>query len=674
MTLTKKVLVLGLDGMDPNLTKKFVNEGMMPNTKELIQRGSAREDLAFLGSVPTITPPMWTTLATGSCPGSHGITCFWNQHPDKLDTSVYAMDSRDCKDEQAWNVTAEAGLKTLVWHWPGSSWPPTSTSENLIVVDGTQPGAVNFGCATTDWEKFVYASTEVQEIKFKPRMMTDGNGAGCIIEDLDVADDDAGIGSLDSVFGGAKESKNIMLKEDDGESAFDKVSYDFVNSPIYEPKAWEFELEKDAKEFVMLTSDGTIRRPCLILKGENGDYDHISIYKNKKTNVPLYTLYTDVYTLNCLDEVRHNDKLVMSARNMRILSLKPDGTEVRLYVGRAMDINNDSVWHPKALYHEIVDKIGYCPAISVMGGGDHEIVSKCVIPSEENQADWTAKAINYMIEEKNIDVVSSHLHSIDSLGHKFWYFAKERDKFKNDEVVYQEYIRRAYRLADNYIGEFLHLLDKEWTIFIVSDHGLITIPEEEYPLLGDAFGVNVRVLEALGYTVLQKDENGDEMREIDWSKTRAVAPRGGHIYINLKGRNTTGIVEPEDKYALEEQIINDLYNYRDAASGRRIIAIALRNKDAQILGMYGPKCGDIIYFLNEGFNRCHGDSLGTFQGYFDTSVKPIFIAAGAGIKENYIIERLVRQTELAPTITTLLGIRTPKDCEGGPLYGIMQEA
>ena len=192
MTLTKKVLVLGLDGMDPNLTKKFVNEGMMPNTKELIQRGSAREDLAFLGSVPTITPPMWTTLATGSCPGSHGITCFWNQHPDKLDTSVYAMDSRDCKDEQAWNVTAEAGLKTLVWHWPGSSWPPTSSSENLIVVDGTQPGAVNFGCATTDWEKFVYASTDIKEIKFKPRMMTDGNGAGCIIEDLDVADDDAG--------------------------------------------------------------------------------------------------------------------------------------------------------------------------------------------------------------------------------------------------------------------------------------------------------------------------------------------------------------------------------------------------------------------------------------------------------------------------------------------------
>ena len=214
MSLTKKLLVLGLDGMDPELSCQFMKEGMMPNLEKLVKKGAAREDLAFLGSVPTITPPMWTTLATGSCPGSHGITCFWNQHPDKLDTSIYAMDSRECNDEQIWNVTAEAGYKTLVWHWPGSSWPPTSDSKNLMVVDGTQPGAVNFGCATVDWEKMVYASTTIKELKFKERMMDEGSGAGCIIEDLEVGDENSGgIGSLDSVFsaGKTKESKNLIL-------------------------------------------------------------------------------------------------------------------------------------------------------------------------------------------------------------------------------------------------------------------------------------------------------------------------------------------------------------------------------------------------------------------------------------------------------------------------------
>ena len=45
----KKVLVLGIDGMDPRLTRRFVDEGAMPNTAQFLQRGSAREDLVMMG-------------------------------------------------------------------------------------------------------------------------------------------------------------------------------------------------------------------------------------------------------------------------------------------------------------------------------------------------------------------------------------------------------------------------------------------------------------------------------------------------------------------------------------------------------------------------------------------------------------------------------------------------
>ena len=63
--LTDKVLLLGIDGMDPRFSKKMVEEGKMPNLKRMIEMGSAREDLMLLGAMPTITPPMWATLATG---------------------------------------------------------------------------------------------------------------------------------------------------------------------------------------------------------------------------------------------------------------------------------------------------------------------------------------------------------------------------------------------------------------------------------------------------------------------------------------------------------------------------------------------------------------------------------------------------------------------------------
>ena len=90
----RKIIVVGIDGMDPRLAKKYLNAGKMPNMKKLLERGSAREDLVMLGAVPTITPPQWTTLATGAYPGTHGITDFWNQHPTELDTLVYSLDSR----------------------------------------------------------------------------------------------------------------------------------------------------------------------------------------------------------------------------------------------------------------------------------------------------------------------------------------------------------------------------------------------------------------------------------------------------------------------------------------------------------------------------------------------------------------------------------------------------
>ena len=61
----------------------------MPHVKQLIERGGCREDLVLLGGHPTVTPPMWTTLATGCYANVHGITGFYRL-PDDL--KKYDMD------------------------------------------------------------------------------------------------------------------------------------------------------------------------------------------------------------------------------------------------------------------------------------------------------------------------------------------------------------------------------------------------------------------------------------------------------------------------------------------------------------------------------------------------------------------------------------------------------
>ena len=51
--LNDKLLLLGIDGMDPRFTKRLVDEGKLPNVKKLMEMGSCRNDLMLLGANPS---------------------------------------------------------------------------------------------------------------------------------------------------------------------------------------------------------------------------------------------------------------------------------------------------------------------------------------------------------------------------------------------------------------------------------------------------------------------------------------------------------------------------------------------------------------------------------------------------------------------------------------------
>jgi len=663
-----KILVLGLDGMDPKLSKKFVDKGIMPNLKKLIERGAQREDLQMLGAMPTITPAQWTTLATGAYPETHGITDFWNQSKDDLSEMVYALDSQMCQSEQLWNCFAEAGKKTLVWHWPGSAWPPTSENENLYVVDGAQPAAVNMSTANVDGEKMILAANTVTKVGYKP-CVTDDSGANCVIQDL--PDEEGPAGSFLLERHKKKTVRNIFLTLEEGAAGLDKLPYDRSVSPIKEATGWA-NAPEGALEFSVVLSNGLVRRPALILKNEAGIYDAVALYKSKKDEQPLAMMKEKEFAWNVMDECNVNGDMVLCNRHFKPLEIAPDGSRVRIWTSSAFDVSNSTRWSPKTIYQDVVSNVGYVPPFCQMGGSNFENCKELLNPVWANYVKWQADAMNYLIDEKGIEVIFSHVHFIDHQGHLYWNYALTKEGVGNDETLYQGLIEKVYKDADYYIGRFMHLLDQDWTIFITSDHGL-QIHTEELPLLGDGMACNVGVMQELGYTVLKKDENGNDMREIDWEKTTAVATRSSFIWINLKGRNATGIVEPEDKFALEEKIIDDLYNYRNPKTGKRVVGIALRNKEASVLGLSGDETGDIIYMNKEGCCREHGESMSTYYGYFDTSISPIFVAAGKGLKEGFTTKRVVRQVDFAPTLAVLGGVRMPEHCEGAPVYQILKD-
>ena len=673
-----KVLVIGIDGMDPKMTRRMVDEGKLHHIKKLIEMGSAREDLVLLGAMPTITPPMWTTLATGAYPSTHGITCYWNQHPTDLSRFVYSFSSDQCQAEQVWNCIVETGKKVLVWTWPGSSWPPSHSSENLHVVGGMAPMGPNMTGCNLDDETITFASPEINEVRVHGKTELHG-GAGCVMngEVVETEDED---GSWKSSFDSADNKAWPLLDHSEGEESGESpdiiATYDV---PLKEPKGWAHDVPAGALEFQTIIAGGMKQLPSLLLKNAQGQYDRVEIYMSKKDNQPWAALSDGEYLPVQVIEMSKDGQKVQGTRSVSIMKLDKELPSVQLSLGQCLDITTDvkeMAWHPKSLYQQTVDIAGYCPVAISLGGGYPEMISRRSLPSWDYMEKWQATALLGLIEENDYDAVFTHLHSIDHIGHSCWRWAKTRACYgNNDEKVYQGFLEEIYLQADDYVSRLMPLLDKGWTLILTSDHGLLCSEEDELPFLGEGFVMNVGVLKELGYTVLEKDANGKELHKIDWSKTRAVAPRGNHIYLNIKGRNAQdgieGIVDPADQYELERQIIDDLYNYR--FNGKRVVNIAMRNKDAILLGMSGPRCGDIIYFLEEGFNRLHGDALSTTEGYFGTSVSPIFVAAGQGVKSGYKLERQIREVDIAPTVAAIMGVRLPANADGAAVHQILPE-
>ena len=469
-----------------------------------------------------------------------------------------------------------------------------------------------------------------------------------------------------------KRIKNVDFHKQGGAAMeqLAKVPFDKIKSTISEPTKWAKELPEGAREFITYTAGGQMRRPCLILKNADGIYDTVEVYRSKKDAEPLCTLVGEEMVTDVLDENLDHGKKTMATRSYKVLEIAPDGSKVRMWMSTAFKVDCDDRWSPKSIYKEVIENCGYVPPFTQMGGTTLEFAQKILIPSWEHNAMWQSRAINYLIKEKDLDVVFSHHHFIDHSAHQFWNFALQKPGMAPEEE-YQKQIDKTYEVADEYIGSYLHLLDEGWTIILTSDHGeqIHTMPPAR---LGSAGGVSAGIMRELGYTVMKKDENGNDTAEVDFSKTKALAVRTSYIWINTKGRDKYGIVDPADKYDLEEQIIDDLYRYRDA-DGNRIIAMAFHNKDAEVIGLNGPYTGDIVYMNREHFVTEHGQGLSTYRGYYGTSVSPIFVACGKGVKHVENMKRIVRQVDVAPTVAALLGVPMPADCEGAPVYQMLED-
>lgn len=653
----KKVMFLGLDGADPNLVKKFIAEGRLPNFKKLMEQGVTTEDIGMQGALPTITPPNWCSLATGTWPNTHGITCFWNHTPgNPLDILDFGWDSGLSKAEFIWDAYNRAGKKCIMFNYP-TSWPPTN--EEGIWIDGTSMFTNLRGYI--DYEK-VYTCKEgdfpIEEIPHDE----DNSGTDCRV-DGEVTETKAEIKNYD---GFGYDHPGLITEDGGSEEEADAPKCDLITTPIKAADGWK-NAPEGAKEVVLPVNSGQTRCYGLIVAENGNEYNKFQIYASKQDEKPIGEAGLNQWSEWIYDTYNVDGENKKVAYKIKVVEFAPDGNFVKFYYSFVLDLGANKYIYPAEIGPKLYEEVG--PMLQPSNYDRHNITADTIImESMTEMYEWQVKAINYMLDNYEWDLLYSHIHGIDMLNH--FYIDQTLPENHPEYERFREQIAKMYELTDFYVGELMKRANDDIAFVIASDHaGITRLPNIEYPLIGDMWGMNVGVMSELGYTKL-KEENGGLV--IDWENTTAVAQRSMYVYVNLKGRDPQGIVDPEDYDKLVEKIIDDLYSYRDPQTGRRVISFAMNRKDMEAVGLGGPHCGDIAYFLEADFSRTHGNGLSN-QENFGYSTKCLFMMAGAGLKKGEVIDRRVRVVDVVPTICHLAGVPMPKQVEGGVVYQALED-
>ena len=180
-------------------------------------------------------------------------------------------------------------------------------------------------------------------------------------------------------------------------------------------------------------------------------------------------------------------------------------------------------------------------------------------------------------------------------------------------------------------------------------------------------------------------DSGDWFENIDWTRSKAYAFGLGGIYINKKGREAHGIVEPgEEAEELKRSLINGLSGLYDKEAGETAINEAFDNAEIHPHGPYRDNGPDLIIGYNRGYRASWDGAVGritdsvfkdnTKSWSGDHCIDPRLVP-GVLFSNRAIMAKDPAISDLAPTILSLFGVEVPKHMTGTvlPLADASQE-
>ncbi len=363
----------------------------------------------------------------------------------------------------------------------------------------------------------------------------------------------------------------------------------------------------------------------------------------------------------------------------RLRWMGADGHGVRILRSEAHRTNGFT--DPPELAAELVERFGPFTGIFSTSPRPTDAELDACLDEYRDQGLWLARAARYVQEKHGWDLHFCHWHLFDTINHAHVNPLDPRGPEHDPDRVdwHLDAHRKAFVVADEVLGEYLKLADDDTWVFLNADHAMA--PAHRWASIP-------ALLEQKGLLSL-KSGDGD----IDFATSRSylIPERGSEIFVNLKGREPQGSVAPEDYELVQEQIIDALQDWRDPNTGKKVVALALKLQDAQVIGIWGRDNGDVIFTFNRGFGwgtprnqeaigpaweALHGSQIPTSEKGLLTNMGCL-VTAGPDFKAGY--ERdweetwLMRMIDIAPTIAHLFGLRPPAQSQGAVLWDLLED-
>ena len=638
----KKVAVLGFDCAEPHLIEKHIKEGHLPNFKKLIENGVMADNC--LPPFPTITPPNWATIATGAWPGTHQVTDFHLPKPGlpHMNANIFeAFSSDNCKAETIWDRLDSIGLPCIVVNYPGA-WPSRMKHGIMVAGKGLSPDEHRDGLPGMDFRMTLGAD----------QLITTGNYPwGTRVELKD-----------------AEGWKNLPQGcEDPLEAKFDLA----FRMALEEPEA--------ASWYVLVTQS-------------SGDgYDRVSVSPTRDYKDAFFTVSPGEWGKKTYVTLKmKNGEAKDVFFRAKLLELSDDAADLRLLIS---PFGPTTGWSDPP---EVAAEIKSDDGLFVFAGGmfgyvvgwyDLDTYAEMTMMHDI----WLGDAICHLLTKKPWQLFYMHCHPPDWIYHAILTHMDEKTCASRElyEKAWDMHLK-VYQSQDRLLGRIMEAAGEDTLFVTVSDHGAVMDGVMFNPfnaLVARGLAVMEETAPAGNVSELAQSDGIKEERlsaktrgnlamasavRPDLSKSKALAERTIHLYVNLKGREPGGIVEPEDYEKVQREIIEALYTYVDPTSGVRPVSLALSKRDARILGLYGDKVGDVIYAVYPEFGGQHGQQLATAE-WGVGKLKSLLTITGPGIRKGYRLDRTCGLTDIVPTICYLMNWPVPAEAEGAVLYQVFED-